>query len=80
MANSLHAHADPPMNENLGRNSPENDVLVAGATSLIGRFLLSRARAAGLRSLALSRRGGEVRAAASRVDGGQGGAGAVRAK
>jgi nucleoside-diphosphate-sugar epimerase len=62
MANSLHAHADPPMNENLGRNSPENDVLVAGATSLIGRFLLSRARAAGLRSLALSRRGGEVRA------------------
>jgi len=54
--------ADPPMNASHGRDSPGNDVLVAGATSLIGRFLLSRAEAAGLRPLALSRRGGDLQA------------------
>lgn len=62
MANSLHAQADPQMNGNPQEHSPGSEVLVAGATSLIGRFLLSRARAAGLRPLALSRRGGDVQA------------------
>jgi nucleoside-diphosphate-sugar epimerase len=54
--------ADPLMNASHGRGSPGNEVLVAGATSLIGRFLLSRARAAGLSPLALSRRGGDLQA------------------
>ena len=50
------------MNENPQEHSPGNDLLVAGAASLIGRFLLSRARAAGLKPLALSRRGGDLQA------------------
>lgn len=50
------------MNENPQEHSPGNDLLVAGATSLIGRFLLARARAAGLKPLALSRRGGDLQA------------------
>lgn len=54
--------ADPLMNASHGRGSPGNEVLVAGATSLIGRFLLSRAEAAGLSPLALSRRGGDLQA------------------